>query len=495
VGALALGVAGGPAQAATKKKKAINATAVNGLRASKKPKPGQLVALDKNGKFPASVFPTGALQQLLTAGPQGAPGPAGPKGDTGTIDTTNFFTKADSDARFLAKGGKAVDAGALDGLDSGDFLQVSPAAAQAPAATPLGAPSLWLRPTVNYTGSSTYTSDFKLLNDGGLLTTGTLGVGQIPATGCGYRMMWHPFKAAFRAGSPGSCPNPATAWDDANTGFYSWAGGNQTTASAYGTFAYGDTSTASGVDSVAFGGSDISSGTASFTTGANNRASGFGSIGMGYNNAATGQGSVAIGYRVGALGDYSVALGPRAVTTDACSPASSTCDFASVPSGSWKTGSFVWGDESTTGFVNATANNQFTARAAGGFRLFTNASLTTGCTLPAGSGAFSCTSDRNAKRDFRPVDQLDVLKRLSRLPVTTWRYKSENGHVRHMGPTAQDFKAAFGLGTDDKHIGSIDEDGVNTAAIQALYALVQRQQRTLDAQAERIARLERRLAR
>jgi trimeric autotransporter adhesin len=88
-----------------------------------------------------------------------------------------------------------------------------------------------------------------------------------------------------------------------------------------------------------------------------------------------------------------------------------------------------------------------------------------------------------------------VLKRLSRLPVTTWRYKSEKGHIRHMGPTAQDFKAAFGLGTDDKHIGSIDEDGVNTAAIQALYALSQRQQRTLDAQAERITRLERRLAR
>jgi hypothetical protein len=54
---------------------------------------------------------------------------------------------------------------------------------------------------------------------------GTLGIGIIPATGCGYRMMWYPFKGAFRAGTTddgGAC----NYWDDANIGFYSWAGGN-----------------------------------------------------------------------------------------------------------------------------------------------------------------------------------------------------------------------------------------------------------------------------
>ncbi|WP_199732706.1 MULTISPECIES: hypothetical protein [Corallococcus] len=35
-------------------------------------------------------------------------------------------------------------------------------------------------------------------------------------------------------------------------------------------------------------------------------------------------------------------------------------------------------------------------------------------------------------------------------------------------PVAQDFRAAFGLGTDDKSIGLLDIDGVNMVAIQAL---------------------------
>ena len=40
--------------------------------------------------------------------------------------------------------------------------------------------------------------------------------------------------------------------------------------------------------------------------------------------------------------------------------------------------------------------------------------------------------------------------------------------MRHVGPVAQDFRAAFGLGLDDKSIGMLDIDGVNMVAIQAL---------------------------
>ena len=39
-----------------------------------------------------------------------------------------------------------------------------------------------------------------------------------------------------------------------------------------------------------------------------------------------------------------------------------------------------------------------------------------------------------------------------------------------MGPMAQDFYAAFGLGEDDTHISTVDADGVALAAIQGLYA-------------------------
>jgi hypothetical protein len=38
-----------------------------------------------------------------------------------------------------------------------------------------------------------------------------------------------------------------------------------------------------------------------------------------------------------------------------------------------------------------------------------------------------------------------------------------------MGPTAQDFSAAFGLGAEDRHINTIDADGVALAASQGLY--------------------------
>jgi hypothetical protein len=40
--------------------------------------------------------------------------------------------------------------------------------------------------------------------------------------------------------------------------------------------------------------------------------------------------------------------------------------------------------------------------------------------------------------------------------------------VIHIGPTAQDFHAAFGLGSDDETIGTVDADGVALAAIQGL---------------------------
>jgi hypothetical protein len=83
-------------------------------------------------------------------------------------------------------------------------------------------------------------------------------------------------------------------------------------------------------------------------------------------------------------------------------------------------------------------------------------------------------SDRNAKRDFAPVDSKQVLEMLSRLPISTWSYKTEESGARHIGPMAQDFMAAFHVGSSDKTIFQIDGDGVAFAAIQALNAEVKR---------------------
>ena len=56
------------------------------------------------------------------------------------------------------------------------------------------------------------------------------------------------------------------------------------------------------------------------------------------------------------------------------------------------------------------------------------------------------------------------------LPISTWRWKAEVPQSLHMGPMAQDFRAAFGLGDDEKRIVTVDADDVALAAIQGLNA-------------------------
>jgi len=80
---------------------------------------------------------------------------------------------------------------------------------------------------------------------------------------------------------------------------------------------------------------------------------------------------------------------------------------------------------------------------------------------------------------MRPVDPAGVLEGVAALPVSTWSYIGDDPSVRHMGPMAQGFAAAFCLGADDRHIHVIDASGVALASIQALYALVQEQARQI----------------
>ena len=102
------------------------------------------------------------------------------------------------------------------------------------------------------------------------------------------------------------------------------------------------------------------------------------------------------------------------------------------------------------------------------------------------------TSDVNMKEDFEVVDPLAVLDKVIDMPVTQWRFKSEVDPEgkRHIGPMAQDFYAAFGLGTDDKHISTTDINGVTMAAIQGLNQKVESKDDEIDALKARIAKLE-----
>jgi len=58
-------------------------------------------------------------------------------------------------------------------------------------------------------------------------------------------------------------------------------------------------------------------------------------------------------------------------------------------------------------------------------------------------------SDRNLKDNFVPVSTREILAKVAGLPITRWNYKSDT-NTAHLGPVAQDFRAAFGLGADDK---------------------------------------------
>ena len=134
-------------------------------------------------------------------------------------------------------------------------------------------------------------------------------------------------------------------------------------------------------------------------------------------------------------------------------------------------GTFIWSDgapQASADTFRNTANNEFAARATGGFRFRTNLGGTTGCNLPAGSGVFNCTSSRSTKENFMNVNGADVLSRLRNMPVSTWNYISEGKEVRHMGPMAEDFYQAFKLGTGNTSIGVQDLAGVSIAAIQTL---------------------------
>jgi len=86
------------------------------------------------------------------------------------------------------------------------------------------------------------------------------------------------------------------------------------------------------------------------------------------------------------------------------------------------------------------------------------------------NSTFVSASDRNIKENFEDIDSVQILEKLASLPIQSWNYKADDNKVKHIGPMAQDFFAAFGVGPDDKHITTVDEGGIALAAIKALKA-------------------------
>lgn len=113
--------------------------------------------------------------------------------------------------------------------------------------------------------------------------------------------------------------------------------------------------------------------------------------------------------------------------------------------------------------------------------------------VPRCPGNIAVASDRNIKRDIVPADEEAVLARLRALPISTWSYLAEPPAVHHLGPMAQDFHAAFGLGSDDRTYDAVDGHGVALAAIQALDRQMRRDHDHLEALERENRHLRRRL--
>jgi len=118
----------------------------------------------------------------------------------------------------------------------------------------------------------------------------------------------------------------------------------------------------------------------------------------------------------------------------------------------------------------------------------------TGVNLPQGGGAWSSLSDRTSKEHFATVDGRALLDRLATIPMLSWNYRSQQPSIRHLGPMAQDFHEAFALREDDRHISTVDAEGVALAASQALYQLNREKDEKIEQLTRRLEKLEARLA-
>lgn len=269
-------------------------------------------------------------------------------------------------------------------------------------------------------------------------------------------------------------------WSNAASDSYAIVGGGAgNTASGFAaTVGGGDGHSASGYASTVGGGSGNSASNYYATVGGgngNSASGGWATVGGGAVNTASyyyatvggGGGNIARGYAATVPGGYdnlaqgafSFAAGRRAKA--------------------YNQGCFVLAD-ATDADEPCVNDNRFVFRVTNAFYIWTTANHTAGVLLPTGGNAWSSVSDRAAKENFAPVDGREVLDRLASIPIQTWNYKSQDAAIRHIGPVAQDFYAAFGLGEDDKHISTIDADGVALAAIQGLDSLSKEQAARID---------------
>jgi hypothetical protein len=188
--------------------------------------------------------------------------------------------------------------------------------------------------------------------------------------------------------------------------------------------------------------------------GNNNTASGTSATvaGGGTNTASGSAATVGGGNANTAAGDFSFVTGRRAKNTN-----------------NLHDGVFLFADSSNFDFPSVAAN-EFAARATGGVRFITavdgSGNPSAGVALASGGGTWITLSDRHSKNHITRISGRAVLRKLSRVPVHEWSYKTQDPSIRHMGPMAQTFRHIFGLGESVRGIDDVDSQGVALAALR-----------------------------
>ena len=297
--------------------------------------------------------------------------------------------------------------------------------------------------------------------------------GSFAAIGGGYANMATDFGTVAGGSNNAAGVASAVGGGNSNTASGRWAaiaGGISNTV-VFGdaaTVAGGESNTASGDHATVGGGNGNTASVGATVAGGqlNTASGGASTVSGGVSNMASGGGAtVAGGTGNTASGQYSFAAGHRAKATT--------------------NGTFMWADSREFDF-QPSVPNFFGARATGGVGFTVAIDGTTGgvtqfCNLLPGNPSWQCTSDRNAKENFAPVDGVDILARLTAMPITTWNFKGADPAQRALGPTAQDFYTAFGLGNDDKSIATSNLASVALAAIQGLDRVMQEKDARIDA--------------
>ena len=421
---------------------------------------------------PGSSIRTVNLDGTVVCQLDGSPGAWSLTGNAGTSPATNFMGTTDAQPLELRVSGTRVLR--LENVSAGGFASVNVLGGHPSNTVSAGITGATIAGGGLLSAGNQVTANFATVSGGFSNTasgvTSTVGGGEQNAA------------SGDQSTVGGGDNNDATGGDStvgggvvntASGGFSTVAGGVGNTASGAGsTVAGGNANTASSSSStVAGGNSNSASGTESTVAG-------------GRDNDASGSRSMVPGGQFnGAGGDFSFGAGRRADVRDAAQAGET--GICTIGTNCGDEGTFIWADAQNVALVS-TGPNQFLVRASGGLWFGTNSSpsvpagrfinTTSGAHLTTG-GVWTNASDAALKENFEPVDGADVLARLADLPITSWNYRAEDASTRHVGPTAQDFRAAFGLGADDTSISTIDPAGLALAAIQELHRMVQEQHR------------------